>query len=136
MGEKQCAKQRGDAGGSYNAMMDQFEASTGIGGSGAKTQRLEKALRSVQAQADRNGIKNGIMMPKKDDNTFNNEKIIKSSTVRIRQVAEKLNFGESITQRCVGFMQTLGDKGELKAKKDVSWICALIHLASRQEGVT
>merc|ERR1719330_2183185 len=57
-------------------------------------------------------------------------------TDNIRKIAARLHLGENIVQRCMGFLQDLAQKGQLAKGKKRPWACALIHLASREEGAT
>eukprot|EP00933_Yihiella_yeosuensis_P033540 TRINITY_DN27220_c0_g1_i1.p1 TRINITY_DN27220_c0_g1~~TRINITY_DN27220_c0_g1_i1.p1 ORF type:complete len:414 (+),score=60.29 TRINITY_DN27220_c0_g1_i1:39-1280(+) len=64
------------------------------------------------------------------------DKRISDYASKARTITHRLNLGENVVNRCVGFMQELVQKGELKSRCQNAWFCALVHLATREERVT
>eukprot|EP00931_Biecheleriopsis_adriatica_P094790 TRINITY_DN68402_c0_g1_i1.p1 TRINITY_DN68402_c0_g1~~TRINITY_DN68402_c0_g1_i1.p1 ORF type:complete len:360 (+),score=87.91 TRINITY_DN68402_c0_g1_i1:146-1081(+) len=64
------------------------------------------------------------------------EQMIQRYTEKAREVAKRLNLGESVVHRCTKLLQDLAAKGKLQARATVPWFCALVHVASREERVS
>lgn len=125
------AKQRADAMSAFDSMLEDRTQSTGISGAGAQALGLQKAQQLIkQADSGARAAKGSL------DEKLEQERKIGGMTDTIRKAATRLTLGENIVQRCVMFLQDLAQKGHLTKQKKRPWLCALIHLASREEGAT
>lgn len=129
-------RERGDFRSGYNVLLDEFEANTSISGSTNAANGLQKALTAVQRLADNHAPKSGIMVAPREGEDNSQDKSIKTITARARQIVERMCLAENVTQKCMALLQKLVEKGQIIKKRDSPWVCALVHLASREENVT
>jgi len=123
------AKQRGDAMGAFDSMLQDAAHGTSMSGTGAQAEALQKAQQMVKQgghSAGRAGNDEAVVLERK----------LEEMTKTIRKATTRLQLGEQIVQRCVMFLQVLAEKRHLNKQKKRPWLCALIHLASREEKAT
>jgi len=125
------AKQRADAMGAFDSMLQDGSGGTNISGGGAAALGLQKAQQMIKHVDTGSRAAKGSL-----DEKIEQERKIQGMTDTIRKAATRLTLGENIVQRCVMFLQDLAQKGHLTKQKKRPWLCALIHLASREEGAT
>lgn len=137
-GQDTHGRARGDARGLR--AMDESPGGAGgtdVYGRGAAAQGLQRAMRAVEGEARR------LAVSQAEANTGDaqarlssqkRERRIKSYTGKARQVISRMALGENVAQRCIAFLQTLGERSQLRPPGDLAWCCALVHLASREEG--
>lgn len=146
-------RQRADVSNAVDPLMDDFSGGTVIGGCGSLANGLQRAHQMVQrlksARTDMPSsmavasqhLQNGDVnmdapAPAAPDEKLQQERLLRDFTERIRTITERLSLGENLVQRCVSYMQELSEKEPLKQRKQLPWLCALVHLASVQEEAT
>lgn len=95
---------------------------TAIVGAGSNAQRLQMKLRNAQ-----NANKPELSIEQKED------KSIQHHTQKAREVAERLNLGEDIVNRCTILLQDLAKKKPLNGGYKVPWYCALVQIACDED---
>jgi len=99
---------------------------TSITGSSA----LAKTLQKAQTFSDRFASSGPRSAAKQE------EKNLKLFTMKIQEITSRLGLSGGIVNRCVALFQDLSSKNELKQRNQVSWHCAVVHIASMQERAT
>lgn len=127
-------RERGDTFFNQNDDINDFGSwgTTDIGGGGSAARGLQQAQRDANRMAKRNATTK-VCCPSEKAKL---ERQMKKFTTKIREVVGRLSLGEAIVNRCVGMLQDLSTKGELKAHITLSTFCALVHQASCDEKAT
>lgn len=120
-------RERADVGYGHTGQAKDGDLASGtcIVGSDAAAQVLQRALLKTDRAADA-----------RLSDQAKRDKHIETYTARVREIANRLSLNEGIVQRCIGLIEDLSAKGELKKGSTAPFFCAVVHLASRQEKAT
>lgn len=121
-GMRTSARQRG---GDLLTSLDDSEfglgecTSTTMTGTDAGAQRLQHAQRMAER----------TQTSPLDDMS----RMIQRYSVKIRQLAKRLALSECIQERCIDLLKELARKRELHPRREMSWFCAIVYIACREE---
>ncbi len=64
------------------------------------------------------------------------EKDVESYKKKVQEIVFRMAIGDNVTHRCIALLQRLADRDKLPKKKELTWACALVHLATIEEKCT
>jgi len=124
-GQRVNERERGDRADAHDMESDDM-GSTGIAGTSIAARNLQRAHMSSERAASGGPV----------TNLKNEKKALIIFTAKIEETAGRLSLGKGIVNRCIGLYQELVAKDEAMKRHQLSWYCALVHIASTQERAT